>query len=345
MDSPARSGYTVRKVACSSTRLPKVRCVFRRDSRSLTFDVPPSEVNRWRAVARVLRSPLDALGCALYPTSCALCGVPLPHLSLAPICAVCWSEVPGLSGPACARCGGAFNSSYFTPPDSDRLCRPCRLVPPAFRRAVAFGLYQGRMRDLIHAFKYKGIRPIAPRLGRMLAQAIASLAEEAPSDLLVVPNPLHRSRHSARGFNQARLLAGQAIRALRRTHPHWRLSLAPELLLRIRATESQAGLSAHRRRLNLRGAFAVDDPCAVAGKHVLLIDDIMTTGATVRAASRVLTVAGAASVWVATLSRARSLNLVRRDALDQPDSPVNDPSSRERAVSGSSLYGHSSFSS
>lgn len=298
-------------------------------------------------MARVLRSPLDALGCAIYPTSCALCGVPLPHLSLAPICDSCWSEIPVLGGPACARCSGPLNLSYYIAPDSESLCRPCRLVPPAFRRAVAYGLYQGRMRDLIHAFKYNGIRPIAPRLGRMLAQAVASLADEAPSELLVVPIPLHRSKRSARGFNQARLLAGQAIRALRRTHPHWRLSLAPELLLRIRATESQAGLSAHRRRLNLRGAFAVDDPRAVAGKHILLVDDIMTTGATVRAASRVLTVAGAASVWVATLSRARSLNLVRRDALDQdqPNSPACDPSSRERTVSGSFLHDDSSFSS
>ena len=201
------------------------------------------------------------------------------------------------------------------------------------------------MRDLIHAFKYNGIRPASSRLGRLLAQAIASLADEAPSDLLVVPVPLHRSRSASRGFNQARLLAGQAIRALRRTHPHWRLSLAPGALLRVRATESQATLSPHLRRLNVRGAFAVADPAAVSGKHILLVDDIMTTGATVRAASRVLTDAGAASVWVATLSRARSLHLVRRDALDQPEPPVSSPSSPERAASGSSLYGHSSFSS
>ena len=130
--------------------------------------------------------------------------------------------------------------------------------------------------------------------------------------MLVIPVPLHRSKHAQRGFNQARSLAEQALGFLRKSHPHWRLTLASKTLMRLRATESQAGLTPHQRRLNVRGAFTVSDPAAVAARHILLIDDILTTGATARAAAQTLIRAGAASVWVATLARARRIHEVQR---------------------------------
>ncbi len=281
-----------------------MRCVFRRDSGSLTFDVPPSETSRWRAVARVLRSPVDALSCALLPSSCSLCGSPLPQLSLVPICAACWSEFPLQTGPSCACCGDSLDA----PASLSSLCRTCRLAPPPFVRAVAFGLYQDRMKAAIHALKYDRLHPAARTLGKMLAEAIAQLADQAPADMLVVPVPLHRDKYRQRGFNQARILADYALASLRKSHPDWRLALAPSTLLRHRATESQAGLTSHQRRSNVSGAFAVSDPAAVTAKHVLLIDDIFTTGATARSAARALQRAGAASVWVATLARARRTN-------------------------------------
>jgi ComF family protein len=163
------------------------------------------------------------------------------------------------------------------------------------------------MRELIHALKYDRLRPIAPNLGEFLALAIAQLAPEAPAEMLVVPVPLHRSKYADRGFNQARLLAAEAIACLRKKHAAWRLTLAPSTLMRLRGTDSQAGLTPRQRRLNVRGAFGVSDPVAVFGKHVLLIDDILTTGATARAAARALLQAGAESVWVATLARARRI--------------------------------------
>jgi len=162
------------------------------------------------------------------------------------------------------------------------LCRPCRLAPPPFVRAVAYGPYQDRMKSAIHALKYDHLHPAARGLGQMLAQAIAQLALEAPSEMLVIPVPLHRSKYAQRGFNQARALALYALAALRKTHPKWRLTLASQTLMRLRATESQAGLTFRQRRLNVRGAFTVSDPAFVANKHVLLIDDIFTTGATRR---------------------------------------------------------------
>jgi len=168
------------------------------------------------------------------------------------------------------------------------------------------------MRAAIHALKYDRMRPAAGRMGRMLAQAISTLVPDAPGEMLVVAVPLHQSRHADRGFNQARLLAGHALAALRTTHPTWRLSLASSALIRLRATESQASLTPRKRRKNLRGAFKVSDPHEIAGRHILLIDDVLTTGATARAASRVLLQAGAASVWVATLARAKRYSPPRR---------------------------------
>ena len=144
------------------------------------------------------------------------------------------------------------------------------------------------MREAIHALKYDRLHPVARGLGRMLAQAIAQLAGEAPAEMLVVPVPLHRSKYAQRGFNQSRLLAAEALRFLRRSHPEWRLTLAPSTLMRLRATESQAGLTPRQRGLNVRGAFSVSDPAQVTARHILVADDILTTGATARAAAQAL---------------------------------------------------------
>jgi len=216
------------------------------------------------------------------------------------------------SGPLCARCGDRLDAPILTSgPSSAGLCRVCRLVPPPFARAVAYGPYQGRMRAAIHALKYDRLHPAARKLGKMLAQAIAQLAPEAPAEMLAIPIPLHRSKAAERGFNQARALAAYALESLRKTHPQWRLTLDERVLVRQRSTASQAGLTFRQRRLNLRGSFAVCDSATVEARDILLIDDILTTGATVRAASQALLRAGVASVWVATLARAARMQPIR----------------------------------
>ena len=329
---------------------PEARCVFRRDSGSLTCDVPPSETSRWRAVARVLRSPVDAVSCALFPASCVLCGSPLPHLSSVPICAICWTEFPVQSGNLCVRCGDVLGAPVLAGPSSSGRCRTCRLAPPPFERAVAYGPYRDRMKAAIHALKYDRLHAASRQLGRMLAEAIAQLAAVAPSEMLVIPVPLHRSKFADRGFNQARALAAAALTALRKTHPEWRLTLASSTLMRLRSTESQAGLTPRQRRMNVRGAFTVSDPAAVARKHILLIDDILTTGATARAAAQALNRAGAASVWVATLARAGYLREGRQvtsslfDGAEGNKRLAGDaPVEREQGTFQHSLHGQPSF--
>jgi ComF family protein len=174
-------------------------------------------------------------------------------------------------------------------------------------KAVAYGGYHGELRSLVHLLKYEGMQPVARRLGRLLADSLEAFASSAdvPRQMLVIPVPMHPVKQRQRGFNHAELLARAAMAEMRRRHPQMRLHLETSLLKRVRVTVSQAGLTTHQRRQNLRGAFFAPRPGRLAGQNVLLVDDIYTTGATARACSRVLMNAGAASVRVATVARAQ----------------------------------------
>ena len=239
------------------------------------------------------------------------------------------------------RCGDTLDAPVQAGPTSSGQCRACRMAPPPFVRAVAYGPYQDRMKAAIHALKYDRLHAAAGGLGRMLAEAIAKLADDASAEMLVVPVPLHQSKHAERGFNQARSLAIHALAALGESHPAWRLTMAPRTLMRLRATESQFGLTPRQRRLNVRGAFEVSDPAAVTMKHVLIIDDILTTGATARAAAKTLMKAGAASVWVATLARASRLYSNRRGSSARlDDAEENELSHPSRNNNDAARVGH-----
>jgi ComF family protein len=272
---------------------------------------------------RVLRSTADSLSCVLFPASCAICDSPLLRLNQVPVCTSCWNKLVPQQGSLCTVCGENLGiASFWTPLDSastpsDRgnaLCRPCSLAPPAFEKAVAFGNYEGALRSLIHLLKYERMRPAAAPLAKLLAKSLRDLGRHnSASQILVIPVPLHRSKQRSRGFNQADLLARALISSLR-SKPGWNLQLGNGLLKRTRATESQAGLSMHQRRRNLRGAFVAPEPKALDGRHVILIDDVYTTGATARACSRVLMDSGAASVLVATVARAQREGTAMWDA-------------------------------
>jgi len=180
-------------------------------------------------------------------------------------------------------------------------CMLCRRTDPPFARAVAYGSYDGGLRDLIHLLKFQQVRPAAAVLGRMLAETIANLEQTMPAKtIVVVPVPLHTRKQAQRGFNQAEMIARSALQQLARPE---RFELCSGALVRRRETGSQIGLTRHQRRENLRGAFAVSDATRIVDRDILLIDDVYTTGTTASECARVLRRAGAARVWVATVAR------------------------------------------
>ena len=205
------------------------------------------------------------------------------------------------------------------------MCGLCQRALPPFERAVAYGSYEGELKALIHLLKFNQVRPAAGVLGRILSQAIAGVEPHLPGGLIsVVPVPLHAGKQRQRGFNQAEMIAKSALRNFARPE---RFELCTGVLVRRRETESQIGLTRHQRRENLRGAFSVADPARVAGRNVILVDDVFTTGTTVSECARVLRRAGAQAVWVVTVARTLKMD----EALSEPEN-LEEGESAEPAV-------------
>jgi ComF family protein len=207
-----------------------------------------------------------------------------------------------IAGGVCSICGERLVSPYaFSGEHGEPRCGLCRRLEPPFARASAYGSYDGGLRELIHLLKYDGVRPAANVLGRMLAEVVAALEPcFGRNAILVVPVPLHARKLRQRGFNQSELIARAALKL---RPPGSRIALSTGVLERRRETQSQIGLTRHQRRENIRGAFVVARPDEIAGREVLLVDDVFTTGTTVSECARILRRAGATRVWVATVAR------------------------------------------
>ncbi len=189
-------------------------------------------------------------------------------------------------------------------------CTACRLAPPPFAMAVSFATYDNDMREMLHTLKFGGMQRVAEHvLGEWMASAALKLENVAARELVVVPVPLFKDRERQRGFNQAALLAQAALKRLARLRPDWKLELRQGALVRVKDTRALHTQRPDQRRRGLRGAFAIGEADAVRGREVLLVDDILTTGATARECAKVLLRAGAAKVWVATVARAQPESL------------------------------------
>jgi len=227
---------------------------------------------------------LDLLLSLLYPPRCPSCARELRRNPALGLCRGCLADL-GAVPAGCARCGE---------PGHDALCADCRRTPPAFRCARACFLYrEGALSSAIVArWKYRRDHVLGGGLAKLFA-AHRQRYDECYD--VLVPVPLHASRLAARGFNQAVLLARAARRPGER--------VLTQALRRATRTPAQASLGRGARSSNVRAAFVTSDPAALDGRSVLLIDDVLTTGATARACASVLRAAGSGVVDVLTLAR------------------------------------------
>lgn len=243
----------------------------------------------------MLATAANVLVRALLAPVCAACRARLDRPLEGPVCDACWRAIRRLTPPWCDWCGDALPAGPRLLP----LCARCLQAPPSFDVARSAALYDGSVRELIHVFKYERRRMLAAPLARLLLQAGAGLLSGADA---VVPVPLHPWRSMHRGFNQADDLAQH----LRR--PVWRV------LRRTRHGPPQATLSAARREAAIDDAFTTRPWSSISllhgagrqlrGATLLLVDDVMTTGATAEGCSRALVEAGARAVRVLTVARA-----------------------------------------
>jgi len=244
---------------------------------------------------QLLRGVGNALVAVTIAPRCAACGRVLERPLDGPVCFTCWSAIHPLVPPLCRTCGGMLPSWRTISLEMER-CPSCRRRPTTIDAGRAVGEYEGRLREIVHAFKYEGRRSLGTQLGHMLRSSGAELLSSAHC---VVPVPLHPWRRLRRGFNQADVLS----RALGPPVIH--------ALWRIRATAPQTGLTAFARRRNVRGAFRVSPlvrrrvlQSYVVDRIVILVDDVWTTGATLDECARVLKAAGAREVSALTVTRA-----------------------------------------
>ena len=241
---------------------------------------------------RYLRAGTNAALDFLLPIQCVACERPIPPAENAIVCGLCWSRIDLLPSPQCTRCGH---------PQKPGSCKWCELLPPWVRAVRSHCWVPGQPAgDVVHALKYHGWT----RVAEGMAERMARLAW--PRDVLeeraaLIPVPLHSTRLRERGFNQSALLA--TVLSAR-----WGIPACESLLERTRATETQTRLTPGERHRNVSGCFraAASAMAPLRGAHLILVDDVVTTAATLNACAEVLLAGGARIVSYVTFGRARS---------------------------------------
>jgi ComF family protein len=258
------------------------------------------------SLSRSLRAWATAALDLVFPALCPVCTATLAERRRDPLCGACWDRIARITPPCCDRCGVPWRASALpigassaaltvTPPGpavlTPALCGACRIEPPGWDWARVGAAYEGVVRDAIHALKFRGKRALARPLAELIGEQWPPLAGDVAA---LVPVPLGRPRERERGFNQAALLA-------ERLAPRLGVAVRPRWLKRLRDTQPQSDLGASERQANVRGAF--EARAEVAGRHVVVVDDVLTTGATVAECARALRAAGAARIGVVAVAR------------------------------------------
>ena len=233
---------------------------------------------------------LQSIMDTLFPARCAACRELVGRHGA--LCSACWQNIHFIADPICFKCGLPFEYTI----GESALCGRCMEQKPVFTQARAVFKYDATSKGQLLAFKYHDKTQLAPVFGEWLAHAIA--ADYATKTQAIIPVPLHYSRLLGRRYNQAALLAHALGKRIN-------LPVLPDTLQRTRKTPPQSGMSRRQRIDNMRAAFRVaPQKCPqIKGKSVILVDDVMTTGATLDACARALHDAGVPDVYVLTIAR------------------------------------------
>ncbi len=243
----------------------------------------------FRARASALAKLAELL---LFPSFCRLCREPLDRPGERIVCGGCLGRLEPRTGPVCVRCGRFLDTAGAEP-----VCGRCLEREPAYAVHRSCGLYGGTLKDVILLFKYRRYAPLGRPLARFADGSLGADGRLWTGADALVPVPLHPARRRERGFNQSRLLALELGR-LRG------LGVLDGVLVKTRNAPAQAGLKAAERERNVRGTYAVRRADRVGGRTLVLVDDVTTTGATLRECARVLVEAGAREVRAVTLAQA-----------------------------------------
>lgn len=247
---------------------------------------------------RVLLAPMKAALRLVYPPQCLSCGIPVASggTEAVELCPDCWRETRFIAGLCCEKCGAPLPGDVADGDGEALLCDDCLTIARPWHRGRAAMVYAGTGRQLVLALKHGDRLDLAPALAAMLSRAVAPLIRP---EMIVAPVPLHLRRLMRRRYNQSALVSARLARLHGLDHLH-------DLLLRRRHTPGQDHRSVSDRFANVAGAIAVNPRRAaqLAGRPVLLIDDVMTSGATLAAATETLSAAGAGAISVAVLARA-----------------------------------------
>ncbi|HSA95018.1 MAG TPA: ComF family protein [Acidobacteriota bacterium] len=244
---------------------------------------------RVRAGASALAKLAELL---VFPSSCRLCAALLDRPGERIVCGDCLARLAPRRGPVCPVCGRFFEGEA-----GEHLCKRCLADRPAFSAHRSCGAYGGALKEVILLFKYRRYAPLAGPLVRFAESSLGQEAAIWDGAEILVPVPLHRARKRERGFNQSLLLA-------RKMAGPRGLGTLKGSLVKVRNVPAQAGLRAADRERNAVGAYALKRPERVRGKVIVLVDDVTTTGATIRECARVLVEAGAKDVRAITLAQA-----------------------------------------
>ena len=232
----------------------------------------------------------------LYPTQCRACETPLGLETVPYLCNACWAQMQFVEPPWCEMCGTPFLSAASS--CESEVCDECAKAPPRYGKLRTIAFYEASLRQAIHLFKFEKRTGLAKPLIQLMLEHLPDDCQIEDYDF-ILPIPIHKKRLRERGFNQSILLAQGIAKAKG-------VPIATDIFVRHKNTKAQSSLAGRERQENITGAFEVRKPDAISGKRLLLIDDVFTTGATIREAVKELWNADPGEIDVLTLARTPS---------------------------------------